>query len=209
MIELLKSGGLLIIPIVVCGLAATFIIVERFLYFYTIKKNDNVLFSKIDPLLAKKEYQSVYAVCETFDTPNANVIKKAIKYRHYSTEDIKDAVMTEANNQVPLLEKFLTTLGTIANISTLLGLLGTVSGNIAAFGVLGSGGSMGDPAVLAGAIAEALVTTAAGLGVSIPSIIFHNYFISRTNKMVISMESRVTDIILGMSNKSITTTVGA
>ena len=68
-----------------------------------------------------------------------------------------------------------------------------------------SGGSMGDPGLLASAIAEALVTTASGLGVYIPSIIFHNYFISRSNKMVLEMECKTTEIVLGMSNKSVTT----
>ena len=77
---------------------------------------------------------------------------------------------------IPRYEHFLTPLGTIANISTLLGLLGTVTGNIKAFGVLGAGGTMGDPALLAGAIGEALVTTVAGLVVSIPALIFYNYF---------------------------------
>ena len=94
------------------------------------------------------------------------------------------------------MERFLTSLGTIANISTLLGLLGTVTGNIEAFGVLGSGASMGDPALLAGAIAEALVTTAAGLVVSIPAIIFHNFYASNVNIKMIKMVGIAADLIL-------------
>jgi biopolymer transport protein ExbB len=95
----------------------------------------------------------------------------------------------------------LTPLGTIANIATLLGLLGTVTGNIKAFGVLGNGGSMGDPSLLAGAIAEALVTTVAGLCVSIPSVIFHNYFVSRVNRRVVEMEARVTSVLLRLTGR--------
>jgi biopolymer transport protein ExbB len=102
---------------------------------------------------------------------------------------------------VPRFEHFLTPLGTIANIATLLGLLGTVTGNIKAFGVLGAGGSMGDPALLAGAIAEALVTTVAGLIVSIPSVIFHNYFVSRVNRRIVEMEAHVTSIVLKLTGR--------
>jgi len=104
--------------------------------------------------------------------------------------------MNQANREIPRLERYLSTLGTIANIATLLGLLGTVTGNIQAFGVLGDMGTMGNPAVLAAAIAEALVTTAAGLIVSIPAIIFYNYFIAEVNRMVTEMESSVSDLVL-------------
>ena len=83
----------------------------------------------------------------------------------------------------------------------MLGLLGTVTGNIKAFGVLGAGGTMGDPTLLAGAIAEALTTTVAGLCVSIPSVIFHNFFVSRVNRRIVEMESRVTEVLLKLSGR--------
>ena len=114
---------------------------------------------------------------------------------------MKEAVAAEMDSVVPQLEHYLTPLGTIANISTLLGLLGTVTGNIKAFGVLSAGGSMGDPAALAGAIAEALLTTAAGLCVSIPAFIFHNYFVSRVNRRIAEMESMVTSALLRMTGR--------
>ena len=102
---------------------------------------------------------------------------------------------------VPRFEHLLSTLGTIANIATLLGLLGTVTGNIKAFGVLGAGGTMGDPTLLAGAIAEALMTTVAGLCVSIPSLIFHNFFVSRVNHCIVEMEVKVTTIMLRLMGR--------
>ncbi|MCI6322251.1 MotA/TolQ/ExbB proton channel family protein, partial [Treponema porcinum] len=102
---------------------------------------------------------------------------------------------------VPRFEHLLTPLGTISNIATLLGLLGTVTGNIKAFGVLGAGGTMGDPAILAGAIAEALVTTVAGLIVSIPSVIFYNYFISRVNRRIAEMENNVTNVVIKLTGR--------
>ena len=102
---------------------------------------------------------------------------------------------------IPHFEHFITPLGTISNISTLLGLLGIVTGNIKAFNVLGSGGSMGDPAALATGISEALITTVAGLIVAIPSVIFHNYFVSRVNRRIVEMEAHVTSVVLKLTGR--------
>lgn len=196
MLSVLKSGGILIIPIILCGFIATFIVIERIFYFLSIRKQDKLLYSQINPLLERRDFSTALDVCNSYETPTAQVVGKALAFRNYSPDDIKDAVMTESTRQIPRLEKFLSSLGTIANIATLLGLLGTVTGNIRAFGVLGAGGTMGNPAVLAGAIAEALVTTASGLVVSIPSLIFHNFFVSRANRIILDMENTVTEMIL-------------
>lgn len=201
MIETLKSGGILMIPILVCGLIATFIIIERCIYFASIKKRDEKLIRNVNSSLAAGDYEACAIACTEADTPMAQVIKKAIDYRHYEERDIRDLVEAEMDFVVPRFEHFITPLGTISNIATLLGLLGTVTGNIKAFGVLGAGGSMGDPALLAGAIAEALVTTVAGLCVSIPSVIFHNYFVSRVNRRIVEMEAQVTSVVLKLTGR--------
>ncbi len=202
MLSILKSGGILILPIILCGLIATFIIVERIMYFIQIAKKDKKLKTDLQPLLDQREYDVARTMCDVTDTPSAKIISKALASRFLSSELIKDAVEAESNRQLPKLDHFLTALGTIANISTLLGLLGTVTGNISAFGVLGDGGTMGNPAVLAGAIAEALVTTASGLVVSIPALIFYNAFARRANKIILDTESWVTEIILGFKKEA-------
>ena len=201
MIETLKSGGILIIPILICGVLATFIIIERCIYFANIKKRDVKLMSNVNSSLAVGDFEACAVACTEADTPMAQVIKKAIDCRRYEERDIRDLVEAEMDFVVPKFEHFITPLGTIANISTLLGLLGTVTGNIKAFGVLGNGGTMGDPALLAGAIAEALVTTVAGLCVSIPSVIFHNYFVSRVNRRIVEMEAHVTSVVLKLTGR--------
>ena len=201
MIETLKSGGILIIPIFICGVLATFIIIERCIYFANIKKRDAKLMSNVNSSLAVGDFEACAVACTEADTPMAQVIKKAIDCRRYEERDIRDLVEAEMDFVVPKFEHFITPLGTIANISTLLGLLGTVTGNIKAFGVLGNGGTMGDPALLAGAIAEALVTTVAGLSVSIPSVIFHNYFVSRVNRRIVEMEAHVTSVVLKLTGR--------
>ena len=109
----------------------------------------------------------------------------------------------ELDKQLPRLDRFLTALGTIANVSTLLGLLGTVTGNIQAFGVLGGGQSMGNPALLAGSISEALITTAAGLCISIPAVIFHNYFVSIVRKRIATMEAIASSVVIQVCGRNL------
>ncbi len=123
-------------------------------------------------------------------------MKVGLEYKDHSEERIKDAIVSAANLEIPRLERYLSALGTIANIATLLGLLGTVTGNIRSFGVLGSMGAVGDPSLLAKGIAEALLTTAAGLIVSIPTIVFYNYLVNRVNHTIIRLENRVTEMVL-------------
>jgi biopolymer transport protein ExbB len=194
MFDVLKSGGILMIPILLCGVFATFIIIERIVFFVTLKKKEARFWEKIKNPLEKKLYGEVLEICRGEELPIASVVEKAVYFRNTPISIQKEAVNTEIDKQVPKLEKFLTSLGTIANISTLLGLLGTVTGNISAFGVLGAGASMGNPALLAGSIAEALVTTASGLVISIPSLVFHNFFVSKVDKMISSMETSVSEM---------------
>lgn len=198
MISLLKSGGILMIPLAMCALCATFIIFERLFYFVSVRRRDASLTVTLNQLLPKLDYNGAIRACTAADTPTSLVIRKAIECRRLSESEIQDIASSEAGVVIPRYEHLLTPLGTIASISTLLGLLGTVTGNIQAFGVLSQGGTMGDPALLAGAIAEALITTATGLVISIPSVIFHNYFVSETNKSIARMEATVTQLIYNL-----------
>jgi len=201
MLSTLKAGGLLIIPIIVCGIFATYIIIERFIYFKNIKKRDEQLKKDLNDALAGANLSACEAACNEAGTPTAQVVKKALDCRRYDDEALREMTEAEMECVIPEMEHFLTPLGTIANIATLLGLLGTVTGNMKAFGVLGAGGTMGDPALLAGAIGEALVTTVAGLCVSIPSLIFHNYFVSRVNRRIADMQAVVTETILKIKGR--------
>ncbi|MBE6344714.1 MAG: MotA/TolQ/ExbB proton channel family protein [Spirochaetaceae bacterium] len=203
MLRVLTSGGLLMIPIGICAIVATFIIFERFFYFLGIKKKHETFLLSLSTMLSAHRYDDALALCKNLDTPESKVVAKAIQCRNWPEDHIKEAVSVEIDLVTPELEHLLTPLGTIANISTLLGLLGTVTGNIQAFGVLGAGASMGNPALLAGAIAEALVTTASGLGISIPSVIFHNYFVSRVNRHLAIIEATATSVVLQLCGHSL------
>ena len=196
MLKFLINCGIWIIPIIICFVVSIFIIIERIIFYSSINKNQDKIVSDIRELVAKGNYDGAKEYCRAVGTPLDSIMKKAIELHDLPVAEIREGVTNEATLQMPRMERFLSALGTIANISTLLGLLGTVTGNIAAFGVLSNGGSMGDPAALASAIAEALGTTASGLVVSIPSIIFHNFFASKVNKKMIQMEGIAADLIL-------------
>ena len=201
MFEILKSGGIVMVPIIACGLVAVFIIVERFHYFFSIKNRDEKFNSDIESCILKNDFKTAESVCVLADTPCAKVVKSAVEHRNFSERDLKEFIQSKRDLAGPEFENNLSALNTISNVSTLLGLLGTVTGNIKAFGVLGNGGTMGDPALLAGAIAEALVTTVAGLVVAIPAIIFSSYFNSQVNHSITRMEQTVTSVLFRLTKK--------
>lgn len=203
MIDLLKSGGPLMIPLGLCALLATFIIIERIIYYGKIKRKDDLFLERLLSLISSCRFEEAVSWCVSVQTPAAQVAVRAINLRHLPESDVKTLVDTEVDKQISRLDRFLTALGTIANIATLLGLLGTVMGNIQAFGVLGGGQSMGNPALLAGSIAEALVTTATGLCISIPSVIFHNHFVSTVNKRVVAMESIASALVIQLCGRNL------
>jgi len=188
------------IAIFLCGIGATYIILERFVYYKNVKKNDEILDIKLESAIRNQDFNDAQTFCAAANTPVSNTIKKAIDVRNMSEEDMREIVQVEMNNQIPALEHSLTLLGTIASISTLLGLFGTVLGNIQAFGVMGGEAGM-DPAALAGSISTALLTTAAGLLVAIPSMICNNSFNRRVDKETAKMESMVTEFMLKIKGK--------
>ena len=182
MFKIIKSGGWIMLPIFLCAFAATFIIIERILYFADLKKRDGILFQMVRSFIRNRDFVSAENMCAKNGTPASAVLHKLIHCRSYSVADLKEAVLTETTRQIPHLERFLSPLAVIANVSTLLGLLGTV---------------------LAGAIAEALVTTAAGLTVSIPAIIFHNYFTHKANRCIAAIETEVSDLLMMVQGRDI------
>ncbi len=196
MAELIEKGGIILVLILGLAFVATVIIIERILYFRKIQIDEEKILFRLKATLEKGHYDEAISICEGNPSPITNLMKVGLEFRDHSEERIKDAIVSAANMEIPRLERYLSALGTIANIATLLGLLGTVTGNIRSFGVLGSLGAVGDPSLLAKGIAEALLTTAAGLIVSIPTIVFYNYLVNRVNHTIIRLENRVTEMVL-------------
>lgn len=197
MLTLISRGGFIVIVILALSVVAAAIIIERLLYFRRIRLDETVLLNRLKSTVAKGRFEEALAICEASPSPITNLSRVGIEHRDYPEEVIKSMITDAANMEVPRMERYLSTLGTIAHIAPLLGLLGTVTGNIRAFGVLGDFGAVGgNPAVLARGIAEALITTAAGIIVSIPAITFYNYLVGKVNHLIIQLENRVNELVL-------------
>jgi biopolymer transport protein ExbB len=200
LMDLLIKGGPILWIIIGLSFLAIAIIIERILYLKRIKVDEEKLFNRVKSALEKGHFDEALFMCESNLSPITGIMKAAIEHRDEDAYVLKETLKDAASQQAPLLEKNLSNLGTIAHISPLLGLLGTVTGNINAFGVLGSFGAVSDPSVLAKGISEALITTAAGLIVSIPAVIFYNFLVTRINNILVKMENQVNDMILLMKH---------
>ena len=196
MLELLQKGGFIMGVILLLSLVGTVIIIERLLFFRRIRVDEDKMINRLKSALEKGHFDEAVSICENNPTPITNLMKVGIDHRKYSETEIKESILSAANMEIPRLERFLPALGTVAHIAPLLGLLGTVTGNIEAFGVLGDFAGGGDPRALANGIAEALLTTAAGIVVSIPAIIFYNQLVSKVNHIILRLENRVSDLVL-------------
>ncbi len=185
---------IILIPILMLSVISCFMIVERILFYKKHVKREAKDYSELKSFLKRGNSLDAKKYCESANSPLARLTLLAIENSSLPKEDLKDYISGAANLETPKLERFVSPLGTIAAIGPLLGLLGTVTGNIKAFGLLGEG-SIQNYQMLAPAIGEALYTTAAGLVVAIPSIIFYNYLIRKVNYNISLLESRIDELV--------------
>jgi len=193
-LEIILAGGWLMAPILLCSTLSVAIIIERF---WTLRSNKVIpegLGAKVEDWAAKHELDQSHLDELRAESPLGRIYASALNNRKRPREVIKEAVEDTGRHVVHDLERFLNTLGTIAGVSPLLGLLGTVIGMIKVFSAILISG-VGDANVLAGGISEALITTAAGLTVAIPSYIFYRFFRGMVSEYVITMEEKAISLI--------------
>jgi biopolymer transport protein ExbB len=194
LLEIIEAGGWVMLPIIACSVVATAIVLERS---WTLRRRrimpDNLV-SSIWHLYRSGQLTEP-RIQEIRDaSPLGRMLAAGIANRLHSREIMKDSINDTGRQVVAGLERYLNTLGTIASVSPFLGLLGTVLGIIDVFGVI-SGGGVGNAVVLSGGIAKALITTAAGLMVAIPALMFHRFFNSKVNKLAIAMEEQALRLV--------------
>jgi biopolymer transport protein ExbB len=202
MFELLLKGGWLMWPIIVCSVFSLAIIIDKFIFFSRIKTDIIQLLSQIEEYVKKTRFKEAIELCEKKETPLTNTLKAGLLNYDRPKEIIKESMEEVSLYEIPKLEKNLNFLATIAHISPLLGLLGTVTGIINCFYVIqekSASFGMVNPADLAKGIYQALLTTAFGLVVAIPSYIAYNYFVSRVNYKVIEMEKSANELVSMLS----------
>jgi biopolymer transport protein ExbB len=192
--EIIKSGGWLMLPIILCSIGAMAIIAERFWSLRRKKILPPELVPQVWQLSREKKLDEVTLRHLKNSSPLGCILAAGLANSHHGRRFMKESVEEAGRMVVHDLERFLNTLGTIALITPLLGLLGTVFGMINVFSALMEHG-VGNPGVLAGGISVALITTAAGLTVAIPSVIFHRYFERLVDEYVVSMEEEAVKLI--------------
>jgi biopolymer transport protein ExbB len=202
MLYVLEKGGIVLWLIIMISVVAAIIIIERLIYFRKMKGDEDKLINRLKEALRKGHYDEAMSICEGNPSPISNLLQVGLENRDRPQQTVKEIILDTANLEIPRMERYLSALGTIANIAPLLGLLGTVTGNIKAFAVLGDMKSVGDPSILAPGIAEALFTTVAGILVSVPALAFYNYFVSKVNHTIIRMETKVNELMLLLGFKN-------
>jgi len=192
--EMVQAGGWLMLPILLCSVIALAIVGERFWSLQKKRINPTTLVSQVWQWYKTDNLtdQNIEALAKT--SPLGRVLAAGLVNRHHPREIMKESIEDTGRQVVVELERYLNTLGTIASITPLLGLLGTVIGMIKVFAAITAHG-VGNPSVLAGGISEALITTATGLSVAIPSLIFYRYFRGKVDELVIKMEEEALKIV--------------
>ena len=194
MFEFVKAGGWLMLPIIACSIVAVAIIVERFWSLQRKRITPQHLVAQVWHWAKANDLDEVKVNQLRNGSPLGKVIAAGLINRHHPREIMKESIEDAGRHIVPELERFLNTLGTIAAVTPLLGLLGTVVGMIDVFSAIIEHG-VGDPGVLAEGISKALVTTAAGLTVAIPALMFSRYFKGYVNELILTMEQEAVKLV--------------
>ena len=179
MIAFLSKGGVLVVPILLCSVLALAIFVERLIRFSTMRSRGAGLAEKIVGLIHGGKEKDAYDAAIRSNSPMGRVLAEAIDVRNQDREILETVLASATENEVRNLSAYTQALATIGNIAPLLGLLGTVIGMIKAFMVIQQMGGKVNAAVLAGGIWEAMLTTALGLCVALPTMVAHSYLMAR------------------------------
>ena len=194
MFELVQAGGWLMLPILLCSVLAAAIISERMWTLRQKKVIPEKLLTGIWNLLSSDALTEAHITEIENGSPLGRVLAAGLINRHLSRDLIRESIEENGRHVVHEMEKFMNALGTISTITPLLGLLGTVIGMIRVFTAITVIG-VGDPAQLAGGISEALITTAAGLSVAIPSLIFYRHLKRKIDELVVAMEQEAMKLV--------------
>jgi len=181
-------------PILLCSVIAAAIVAERLWTLQRKKVIPEKLMTGIWTLLSKDQLTQSNILAIEKGSPLGRILAAGLVNRHLSRELVRESIEETGRFVAHELEKYLNTLGTISTVTPLLGLLGTVIGMIKVFTAITVVG-VGDPATLAGGISEALITTASGLSIAIPSLIFYRYLKRKIDELIVGMEQEAMKLV--------------
>jgi biopolymer transport protein ExbB len=194
MYEFFIKGGPIVIPIGICSIVSLGVFLERLWSLQRSKIIPEAFISKVEGLIRDNRMEDALELTQDNANPMARIIAAALRNRHEDRGHIKESVEDVGRRESALLERYVEILGTCAAIAPLLGLLGTVTGMMDVFQQVEAFG-LGDPSVFASGIWKALITTAIGLSVAIPSFIFYKSLIARVDALIIEMEERSLNLV--------------
>ena len=206
LLQVMKDGGPLMIPIAGCSFLLVVFVFERLI---SLRRGRVIPAPFVKRFLeqiraGQIDREKALELCEKNRSPIAEVFSAAVKKWGRPSVEVEQAVLDSGERVANILRRYLRLLNGITNVGPLLGLLGTVTGMIAAFNSIASADAMGKPELLAAGISEALLTTAAGLCVAIPSLIAHLFFVSKVDRLIMELDSlgqQVVDLISAESRQ--------
>ncbi len=185
--ELFQQGGLIMYPLTVCSVLALAFTLERALSLRRKRIIRPEIVGVIENIQGAEDVGLALSVCHQYEGPFSRVIRAGLDNRHLPLDEIRESILDQGRQEMGALQKGLVVLETVASVSPLLGLLGTVLGMIKVFEEISEVG-VGQGSLLAGGIAEAILTTAAGLFIAIPALVFYNYFSSKAESLILEIE---------------------
>lgn len=196
--QLVLAGGPVMWPILLCSIFALAIILEKLWHLHRIKIDTQEFLNNILDKIKHHQIKEALEICDKTKSPISHILKTGILKYDRPRPQIKEAIEDASLYEIPKLEKNLSALATIAHISPLLGLLGTVTGMVRCFQTIQAKATSFHPVSpgdLAGGIWEALLTTVAGLIVAIPTFVIYNYLVNRINNFILEMEKAATELV--------------
>lgn len=187
MFEIIVSGGIMMIPIILCSIAVIAISVERYWTLNPAKVAPRTLLAQVWSWIKNNQVDAAKLRELKQASPLGKILAAGLSNSRHGRDVMKDSIEEAANQVIHDLERYVGALGTIANVAPLLGLLGSVFGMIETFNAIMLKGA-GNASILAGGISVALIATAAGLAVAIPATVLHRYFLRRVDTLVVIME---------------------
>jgi biopolymer transport protein ExbB len=194
MFEIVKAGGIVMVPIILASIVAAAIFLERIWTLQSRRVVPAELTEKVWKWVEQRQITDKHIHALQQNSPLGKILAAGLANRHRERAVINQIIEDTGRHVVHELERFINALGTIASIAPLMGLLGTVMGMIRTFNVIRTEG-IGDPAAMAGGIAEALITTAAGLTVAIPALLGYKFLRGRVETLVVQMEKEAMKLV--------------
>jgi biopolymer transport protein ExbB len=183
----LQKGGIIMVPLLLGSILGLAIVIERAFSLRSKKVLVPEIVTAIDKIKSMEDVRVTERICEANLGPFASIMLVAVRNQDLPRDELKETILDQGRQEVRILERGLVTLETIAGVSPLLGLMGTVLGMIKVFNIISQQG-IGQASVLSGGISEALITTVTGLAIGIPALVAFNHFTNKAESLILDIE---------------------